>query len=109
MAYMTNETDRHNHTESSKNSISIWQPNVNRSRTCQHNLISSAALMRRGIELVALQEPAINNFGTTIASREWTPVYPSTHAMDPSKTRSLLLVRSNILTERWKHVTVGRP
>jgi hypothetical protein len=104
MAYTTNETDRHNHTESSKNSISIWQQNINRSCTCQHDLISSAALARRGIDLVALQEPAINNFGMTIASREWTLVYPSTHAMDPSKTCSLLLIRSNILTERWKQM-----
>jgi hypothetical protein len=104
MAHMTNETDRNNHTESSKNSISIWQQNVNRSHTCQHDLISSTVLTRRGIYLVALQELVINNFGTTIASREWTLVYPSTHTMDLSKTHSLLLVRSNVLTERWKQI-----
>jgi hypothetical protein len=53
-------------------------------------------LARRGIDVVALQEPAINNFGTSIASREWTPVYPLTHNSDPFKACSLLLIRSNI-------------
>jgi hypothetical protein len=86
------------------NTITIWQQNVNRSRTCQHNLISSAALAKRGIDFVAIQEPPINNFGMTIASRDWTPVYPTTHNAEPSKTRSLILVRSNILTEHWKQI-----
>ena len=84
--------------------INIWQQNVNRSSTCQHALISSAALARRGIDIVALQEPSINNFGTTVAAREWTPVYPSTHNAEPIKTRSLLLIRSNILTDNWKQI-----
>jgi exonuclease III len=84
--------------------IAIWQQNVNKSGTCQHDLISSAALARQGIDVVALQEPAINAFGTTIASRDWIPVYPSTHGKDPEKTRSLFLIRSNILTEQWKQI-----
>lgn len=90
--------------ERSPNIISIWQQNMNRSKTCQHDLIFSAALARRGIDIVALQEPAINNFGTTIAAREWIPIYPSTHSTKPNKTRSLFLLRSNILTDQWQQV-----
>src|ERR1700677_202065 len=97
----TNDPDGNNQPESSKKSIAIWQQNVNRSSICQHALISSAALARRGIDFIALQEPAINNFGSTIASRDWIPVYPTTHTTDPNKTCSLILVRSNILTEHW--------
>jgi hypothetical protein len=59
--------------------FNIWQQNVNKSRVCQHDLISSAKLARKGIDIVALQEPAINNFGATIASRDWITVYSTTH------------------------------
>jgi hypothetical protein len=106
MANTTNNPDRSPHPPRSPNTITIWQQNVNRSHTCQHTLISSAALTRKGIDIVALQEPAINNFGTTIASREWIPVYPSTHNTDPHKTRSLLLIRSNLLTDQWKQIDI---
>lgn len=91
-------------TPSPPSTIAIWQQNVNKSSACQHDLISSAVLARKGIDIVALQEPAINNFGTTIAARDWIPVYPSTHGGDPRKTRSLLLINSNILTDNWKQV-----
>ena len=76
----------------------------NRSSTCQHSLISSVALVKRGINIVALQEPSINSFGTAIAAQEWIPVYPSTHNVEPTKTRSLILIRSNILTDQWRQV-----
>ena len=104
MMSTNNTVDRNAHPARNPNTISIWQQNVNRSSTCQHALISSAALARRGIDIVALQEPPINNFGTTTITREWTAVYPSTHNTEPTKTRSLLLLRSNILTDRWKQV-----
>ena len=61
-------------------------------------------LTRRGIDIVALQEPAINSFGTTIAAREWIVVYPTTHHTKPAKTRSLILLRSNILMDKWKQI-----
>ena len=100
----TNNTERSDQRTSSLNKINIWQQNVNRSPICQHALISSAALARKGINVVALQEPAINSFGTTVAAREWTVVYPSTHNAKPTKTRSLILLRSNILTDKWKQI-----
>lgn len=84
--------------------IAIQQKNVNKSSTCQHNLILSAALARQNIDIVALQEPAINKFGTTIMARDWIPVYPTTHGGDPHKLHYLFLINSNILTENWKQV-----
>lgn len=104
MAGTTHARDRNNPSTSKPKTITIWQQNVNRSHTCQHDLISSVALARRGIDIVALQEPAITNFGTTIASRDWIPVYPTTHSANPTKTRSIILIRNNILTENWKQV-----
>ena len=104
MAGTTNDQNKSTTNNRSPETISIWQQNVNKSSTCQHNLISSAALARRGIDIVALQEPAISKFGTSVASREWVPIYPTTHNAAPHNTRSLLLIRSNILTEQWKQV-----
>ena len=106
MVNTPNDLDRNRQSPSISHpdAINIWQQNVNKSQTCQHDLISSAALARKGIDIVALQEPAINRFGTTIASRDWTPIYPTPHNSEPRKTRSLILIRSNILTERWKQI-----
>jgi hypothetical protein len=94
----------HSNSSPLPHTLTIWQQNVNRSSTCQHNLISSARIAKRGIDLVALQEPSINTFGATVASRDWIPIYPTTHSATPHKTRSLLLLRSNILTENWKQL-----
>lgn len=99
-----NNTDSPPPATSNPPTLSIWQQNVNKSSSCQHDLISSARLARQGIDLVALQEPSINNFGTTVASREWIPIYPSTHSNVPHKTRSIFLLRSNILTDQWRQI-----
>ena len=104
MASTSNNPVRNSTNNRSPETITIWQQNVNKSSTCQHDLISSAALARRGVDIVALQEPAISKFGTSIASREWAPIYPTTHSADPHNSRSLLLIRSNILTEQWKQI-----
>ena len=100
----TNKLDRATPPKRSPSKLNIWQQNVNRSRTCQHDLISSVALTRQGIDIVALQEPAVNNFGATIVTRDWVPVYPTTHGKEPSKTCSLILIRSNIITDQWKQI-----
>ena len=104
MADTTNELNRNVPPARTPGTFSIWQQNVNKSPICQHDLISSARLARKGIDIVALQEPATNSFGTTIASRDWILVYPSTHCTDPTKTRSLFLIRSNLLTENWNQI-----
>ena len=104
MADTTNERNKVDTLTRSPNTISIWQQNVNRSSTCQHDLISSVVLAGKGVDIVALQEPSISKFGTTVASRDWILIYPSTHGTEPHNTRSIILIRSNILTEQWKQV-----
>ena len=56
--------------------LTIWQQNLNKSHTGQHDLISSGKLVNTGIDIVALQEPSINFLGKTTASRDWIPLYP---------------------------------
>ena len=84
--------------------LKIWQQNVNKLQACQHDLISSGRLAKEGVDVIALQEPAINNFGGTVTARDWTVIYPATHGSEPSKTRSLLLIRSSIVTDCWSQI-----
>src|SRR5260370_7928382 len=69
--------------------VVIWQQNINKSPTCQHTLISNNILVNRNISIIALQEPAINAFNYSIASKHWISVYPSTHNPHPDTTRTL--------------------
>ena len=87
-----------------KRTLAIWQQNINKSRACQHDLISSGKLIEKEINIVALQEPSINTFNNTVASRDWKSIYPSTHAKEPGKTRSLILIRDDLLTDSWEQV-----
>ena len=67
-------------------------------------MISSGNLIEKGIDIVALQEPAINVFNKTVASQDWKVIYPSTHTKDPGKTRTLLLIRDDLLTDGWEQL-----
>jgi len=86
--------------------ITIWQQNINKSKICQHDLLSSARLIDIKADIIALQEPAISDFATTISTRDWRVIYPSTHAKDPSKTRSVILIYANILTNNWSQMDI---
>ena len=81
--------------------LTIWQQNVNKSPSCQHNLLSNNHLANMGIDIIALQEPAINPFNLTIAARDWLPIYPTTHSDSSIRSRAITLIRSNISTDNW--------
>lgn len=82
----------------------IWQQNVNKLPLCQHTLLSNNILVKHDVSIVTLQEPSINAFNNTIASKDWITVYPSTHCANPGKTRTLTLIRSAIKTDTWKQL-----
>src|SRR6202789_2364967 len=84
--------------------LNIWQQNVNKSPTCQHDLISSGKLIEEEVNLIALQEPVINYFGKTIASRDWIVIYPTTHPVNPAKSRSIILLRASLCTDNWTQI-----
>ena len=84
--------------------LSIWQQNVNKSSICQHDIISNNILVRKGINLIALQEPAISGTGFSITSRDWTTVYPSKHSDNPHNTRAIMLIRADVSTEGWNQI-----
>ena len=99
-------TDNQPNAKKGKSNIIIWQQNINRSKTCQHNLISSGKLIEKGIDIVALQEPSINTYNKSIASKDWKAIYPSTHENSPLKTRTLILIRDDILTDSWEQLEI---
>jgi len=80
--------------------LSIWQQNVNKSPSCQHDIISNKRLVTKGINFIALQEPALSGSGLTIASRDWITIYPSSHTNNPLRTRSITLIRADTNSER---------
>ena len=84
--------------------ITIWQQNLNKSPSCQHSLISSSRLVKHNIDIIALQEPSINFLKKTIALQDWIPIYPMTHDKQPNKTRAVMLIRGDILTENWEQI-----
>ena len=86
--------------------ITIWQQNVNKSPSCQHDLLGNNQLNKMGINVIALQEPAVNFVDRTIASKDWFPIYPSTHSLTPGKTRSLLLINASISLDSWEQIDV---
>ena len=87
-----------------RKALTIWQQNANKSPTCQHGIISSGKLTDYNIDIVTLQEPSVNFLNKTIASRDWVPIYPSTHDKHPDKTRSITLVWGDLLMESWEQL-----
>jgi ribonuclease HI len=69
-------------------------------------LISSAKVIREDVDIIALQEPALNKNGNTISTKDWITVYPSKHATSPGETRSILFLRANLLTDNWEQIDV---
>ena len=96
--------DLANINEDTQSELVIWQQNLNKSQTGQHNLISSGKLAYAKIDVVAIQEPAMNFMDKTIVARDWIPVYPTTHAKEPKKTRVMILMNCNLSTENWEQI-----
>ena len=82
----------------------IWQQNVNKSCTSQHNLISNNYLVCKGVSIIALQELSIDNNGFTLVSRDWMPVYPTLHCKPDTNTRAVMLVRVSLNPDSWEQI-----
>lgn len=59
-------------------------------------------LVNVGIDIVALQEPAIDFQGYTVASRDWILLHPSTHIKDQKKTCMVMLISRSLPIENWE-------
>ena len=72
--------------------------------TCQHDLISSKYLIELGINIITLQEPAINHLHQTIATKDWITIYPTTHSSKPEDTRSIILINTSLTSDSWQQL-----
>lgn len=71
---------------------------------CQHTILSNTVLVKHEVAIIALQEPAINSFNNTIASKDWITVYPTTHNEHPNKTHTLTLINTAVSTDTWEQI-----
>ena len=84
--------------------INVWQQNLNKSHVAQEDLINSD--IQRTYDILVLQEPYIDVYGNTKATRDWRVVYPSSHLSDPAPPRVVILVSSRIDTNRWAQLYI---
>ena len=53
-----------------------------------------------------MQEPYIDTYGNTKATRNWRVVYLSSHISDPVPPRAVILVNSKIDTNCWAQLYI---
>ena len=70
----------------------------------KHTLLSNNILITHNIDIIALQEPAVNHFNFSIASKDQISIYPSMHSTLPDKTRMLTLICAAICTDLWEQI-----
>lgn len=80
--------------------LRIWQQNVRKSHEAQQYVINTAD--PKDWDVIALQEPCLDFFKNTRASSYWRVIYPPTHRADnAARTRSVLLINTNIATDAY--------
>ena len=78
------------------NHLRIWQQNINKSRVAQEDLINSDVY--KNYNLMLLQEPFIDSYGNTKATKDWWVTYPSHHLTTDHPVCSVI---TNLDTNSW--------
>ena len=66
-------------------------------------------LKRNSYNICAIQEPYIDPNSLSRANHQWFTIYPSTHLTEPSISRLILLINTNLITNNWKHILILHP
>jgi hypothetical protein len=75
--------------------FNIWQQNVAKSSTSQHNLLAKADPSKW--DIITLQEPYIDHLQLMQANPHWTVMYPSNKNLQgQSHIRSIILINKKI-------------
>lgn len=82
--------------------LRIWQQNLNTSHIALHSLINSK--IAEDWDILALQEPPIDQLGNTRANTRWRVVYPTTKLAQGAKPRAVTFINSRISTNSWEQV-----
>ncbi|KAF8224001.1 hypothetical protein L208DRAFT_1514206 [Tricholoma matsutake] len=86
--------------EQTQRPFQMRQQNVNKLLESQLDLLES--LRRNKYDMCAIQEPYVDFNGKTHANRNWITIYPNMHQDHLDRTRSVILVNANLLTDTWK-------
>ena len=90
-------------TPTNKMSLRIWQENLNKSATAQHCILSGPFTVKEW-DVVAIQEPVIDNLGNTKATPDWNVIYPSARYTHQDRSRAVTLVNKRINTNNWRQI-----
>ena len=78
--------------------LRIWQQNVHKSKTAHSYIINTAN--PKDWDIIALQEPWIDNYGNSRGSQYWRVIYPTNfYNEDRTRVQSILLVNTNLSTD----------
>lgn len=81
--------------------LRIWQQNARKSLHVTHCILQQADPEK--YDVIAIQEPYLDDKLRTRASSYWHVHYPTNHLLDgQARTRSLLLVNTNISSDNYK-------
>ena len=90
-------------TVTNKMSLKIWQENLNKSATAQHCILSGPFTAKEW-DVVAIQEPVIDNLGNTKATPDWNVIYPSARYTHQDRSRAVTLVNKRLNTNNWRQI-----
>ena len=93
--------------EQTQQLLQLWQQNINKSLLSQLDLLQS--LKCNMYNVCVIQEPYIDFQGHMWANCNWTTIYPNMHKTHPDRTRSVILINTNLLTDAWKRIDFNHP
>ena len=87
------------------NRLRIWQQNVAKASTAQHDVLASAN--PQDWDILALQEPYLDHLGLSRANTHWNVTYPSNKNLDnQNRVRSVILVNTNIQSTQIQQIKI---
>lgn len=84
--------------------LRIWQQNTNKSLEAQLDMLNNVS--PRDVDIIAVQEPYLDESGFSRGNSHWFIIYPPNHRTLPSRPRSLLLVNRQIDSNVWKSLEI---
>jgi len=83
--------------------LRIWQENLNKSPTTQHCILSGPFTAKEW-DIIAIQEPAIDDLGNTKATPDWNVIYPTHRYTHQDRPRAVTLIHKRINTNNWRQI-----
>jgi hypothetical protein len=87
------------------NRLRILQQNSHKSKLAQQYILNTAS--PEDWDIIAIQEPWLDQFKNARGSSYWRILYPTTHLLDDApRTRSILMINTNISTDSYVQLDI---